>query len=161
MAKFSQSVTRTPKTKAEKEALLKSIKKDFSKFKNPLASLNPFKDGEELEILGIVPVHWEHPNYGEGDYLALEIKNKSETLALTSLVKEVTGYKSADLKDTTPEDFANSGGLSAILSGGWSEDTFDKLLKAITDKPKWKVKLTYYYINRGDNRKKCSLTNLV
>ena len=162
MAKFIQSVTPIPQTTEGKNEHYETIKKDFAKYKNPFASQNPFKDGEDLEIEGIVPVSWKHETYGEGEYLAFAFKNKSETLALSSLVKEATGYATGSVSDTEAKDFRNPDeGLAKILREGWSEATFDKILAAIKNKKKRKIKLTHYYVNRGDNRKKCSLTNLL
>lgn len=163
MAKFTQEVN-IPQSQEEIAKTLDFIKSNLAKFKNPFASQNPFKDGEKLEFISIVPVKWTHEKFGNGEYLALSFKDKKDTIALTSFVKEVNGFKSLDLNDTTLTPISNSNeGLAELFrSTEWNESAIDSILKWFQDKNnKCEVKLTTYYVSQGAGRKTCTLTNLI
>ena len=163
MAKFTQEVN-IPQTQEEINKTLDFIKSNLEKFKNPFASVNPFKDGEKLEFLAIVPVKWKHEKFGEGEYLALSFKDKKDTISLTSFTKEVNGFKSLDLSDNTLKSISNPDeGLAKLFrSTEWNESAINSILKWFEDKNnKCEVKLTTYYISQGASRKTCTLTNLV
>lgn len=162
MGKFIQTVVK-PATEEEKKAIRENILANFAKFKNPLASQNPFSDGEVLEFDAVVPVSWKHEKWGEGQYLALAFKGKEATLALASLLKEVNGFGSLDTADTTLRPFKNVGGLADIMKGQvWDKSLLDKIDAFFTKNPKVKVKLTTYYVAYSATQRKTStLTNIV
>lgn len=162
MGKFIQTVVK-PATEEEKKAIRENILANFTKFKNPLASQNPFSDGEELEFDAIVPVSWKHEKWGDGQYLALAFKGKEATIALSSFVKEVNGFASLDVNDTVLKPFKNVGGLADVLkSQVWDKSLLDKIDKFFTKHPKVKVKLTTYYVAYSATQRKTStLTNII
>jgi hypothetical protein len=163
MAKFNQKVA-VAATAEEKATMLQNLKNKFSEFKNPLASSNPFSDEEELTFDYLTEVNWTHEKWGSGKYIAIKFVGKKDTLALSSLVKEVNGYATLDTNDNTLKPFKNSGGLHDTMSGGkdWDVQMLDDIIKWFADKGnKCKVKLTTYYISQGSTRKTCTLTNLI
>lgn len=162
MAKFRQQVTEVT-TAEEKAKMLENLKNKFSEFKNPLASSNPFSDGEELTFDYLTEVNWTHEKWGSGKYIAIKFVGKKDTLALSSLVKEVNGYATLDTNDNTMKPFKNDGGLHDVMSGkDWDIAMLDNIIKWFADKGnKCKVKLTTYYISQGSSRKTCTLTNLI
>lgn len=163
MAKFIQEVN-MPQTQEEISKTLEFIKSNLEKFKNPFSSNNPFKDGEKLEFLSIVPVKWKHEKFGEGEYLALAFKGKKDTISLTSFTKEVNGFKSLDLSDTTLKSISNPDeGLAKLFrSTEWNESAINTILKWFEEKNnKCEIKLTTYYTSQGAGRKTCTLTNLI
>ena len=163
MPKFEQEVKR-PKSAKEKADLVKTMKEEFSSFKNPFSSQNPFKDGEELKFTGIVPVNWVHKEFGSGKYLALSFEGKEPTISLTSFLKEVKGYANYEIKDDDKaEDFKNKGGFAEWLATQkWDASILDKIEAYFAKKKNLcKIQLTEYYTPLGSSRKKNTLTNLV
>lgn len=162
MAKFRQQVVEAA-TAEEKAKMLENLKTKFSEFKNPLASSNPFSDGEELEFDYLTEVNWTHERFGSGKYIAIKFVGKKDTISLSSFDKEVNAYTTADVNDKTMDTFKNSGGLHDVMSGKhWDVQMLDDIIKWFADKGnKCKVKLTTYYISQGATRKTCTLTNLI
>jgi hypothetical protein len=165
MAKFEQKVSK-PKTAKEKEAIRKEIKDSFAEFKNPSASQNPFKDGEDLVFETIAVVNWSHKDYGTGKYLALAFVGKEPTISLTAFLKEVKGYENYEVKaDDKAKDFKNEGGFAEWLATQtWDADLIEEIEKWFNKGKranKCKVKLTEYYTPLGSSRKKNTLTNLI
>lgn len=153
----------TAEQKAERIAKLKSSMKDY---KNPFASANPFKDGQDLIFEGLVEVSWSHEKYGNGKYLALSFVDVEPTISLSAFLKEAEGYEHFEIKDTDKaKTFKNSGGFADWLRlQNWDENLIDDIegyFANLTEPNKVKVKLTKYYIPMGSSRKASTLTNLI
>lgn len=133
----------------------------FENHKNPFVSTCPFKDEQTVEFEGFIEVAWSHEKFGNGKYLAIKFKGRKDVLALTSLLKEINGFTSLDLTDTTLKEFRNEGGLADVMR---QHGTFDvDLLSKISDffKQERKIKLTKYYRDFGLGRRIHGLINIV
>ena len=165
MAKFEQKVVK-PTTAKEKEAQRKAMKESFAEYKNPFASQNPFRDGEDLVFESIVEVQWSHKDYGSGKYIALAFVGKEPTISLTSFLKEIKGYANYEIRaDDKAQDFKNEGGFAEWLSTQvWDSSILEEIEKWFAKGKranKCKIKLTEYYTPLGSSRKKNTLTNLI
>lgn len=132
----------------------------FENVKNPFSSTCPFKDEQIVEFEGFVEVAWSHEKWGNGKYLALKFKGVKDVLALTALIKEVNGFASLDLSDTSLKEFRNEGGLADIMRqhGAFDAELLTKIKDFLVNR---KIKLTKYYTNLGAGRKTCNLINII
>ena len=153
-------------TAEQKTAYKAQLKNNLKDYKNPFASANPFKDGQELTFEGLVEVAWSHEKYGSGKYLALSFVGIEPTISLSAFLKEPEGYTTFEPKDTDiAQTFKNEGGFADWLRlQNWDENLIDDIegyFANFTEPNKVKVKLTKYYIPMGSSRKASTLTNLV
>lgn len=164
---FKQTVTKISAMTAEQKTAYKAqLKNNLKDYKNPFASANPFKDGQELTFEGLVEVVWSHEKYGSGKYLALSFVGIEPTISLSAFLKEAEGYTAFEIKDTdTAKSFKNEGGFADWLRlQSWDDtliDNIEEYFGKLTTPNKVKVKLTKYYIPMGSSRKASTLTNLV
>lgn len=133
----------------------------FENVKNPFSSTCPFKDEQTVEFEGFVEVAWSHEKWGNGKYLALKFKGVKDVLALTALLKEVNGFASLDLSDTSLKEFRNEGGLAEVMRqhGAFDAELLNKIKEFFNTQRK--IKLTKYYTNLGAGRKTCNLINII
>lgn len=163
---FIQTITRIKTDASERAAQLAAIKSAFKDYKNPYASTNPFKDGQELVFEGLVEVAWSHEKYGNGKYLALSFVGIEPTISLSAFLKEVEGYEHFEIRDTDKsKSFRNEEGFADWLRlQNWDEsliDGIDRYFAGLATPNKVVVKLTKYYIPMGSSRRASTLTNLI
>lgn len=133
----------------------------FENVKNPFASTCPFKDEQEVKFEGFIEVSWSHERWGNGKYLAIKFEGIKDVLALTALIKEVNGFASLDLSDTSLKEVINEGGLADVMRqhGAFDEELLNKISEFFNTQRK--IKLTKYYTNLGASRKTCNLINII
>lgn len=152
---------------AEQKAAYKAqLKNNLKDYKNPFASANPFKDGQDLTFEGLVEVTWSHEKWGSGKYLALSFVGIEPTISLSSFLKEAEGYSAFEIKDSDiAKTFTNEGGFANWLkTQEWNDTLIDKIeeyFANLSTPNKVAVKLTKYYIPMGSSRKASTLTNLI
>ena len=164
---FKQTITKVSAMTAEQKTAYKAqLKNNLKDYKNPFASQNPFKDGQELTFEGLVEVDWSHEKWGSGKYLALSFVGIEPTISLSTFLKETEGYTAFEVKDTDKaKTFRNEEGFADWLRlQKWDEtliDNIEEYFSKLATPNKIKVKLTKYYIPMGSSRKASTLTNLI
>lgn len=144
-----------------KEQILAEIK--AGKVSNCFKSSCPWTDGQDFEFDKIVLMDWENGTQS-GSYLAIKPKNSENTLAISSALKEVFAYESADdaKNKVNARKFTSSGGLCDVLKGHSSMT--EDLLNAIETygKNNLIIRLVKYYdVDRFDRPREHYLVNLV
>lgn len=132
------------------------IKSQLSECKDPFASICPFKQDQEVEFENIVPIHWEHPKFGAGNYLALKFKGIDTTLSLSSLLKEY-------IKDEATK-YMNEGGLAEILRNHAKSDAnMVDIIYSFFAKGKFRIKIIRYLreVSYTSSKKESNLMNVV